>query len=149
MGNTLMLETAMSEGGEPTNWYDRAGLIYFVVAGSPPVSIKIGVTQRKTLLRRLRAIQSSNHEPIRLLRIIEFNDGPKPLHSAEKREREIHKKFANLRLRKGDAVGHEWFKPAPELFKFIEAEGSMPDCCQKTLPDLLEIQRLFGHEDSD
>jgi hypothetical protein len=104
----------------PSNWYRRPGVIYFVAAGSPPVAIKIGVTQSLTLNHRLRALQTSNHERIRLLGIVAFDDGEEPLRRAEAREQEIHRQFEHLRIGPAGTVGCEWFKPASELLEFIK-----------------------------
>jgi hypothetical protein len=102
------------------NWYDRDGVIYFIAAGSPEVAIKIGVTQLSTWERRIRQIQSANHEEIRLLRKVEFKGGKEPLRRAEHREQEIHRQFEHLRIRAAGTVGCEWFRTAPELRDFID-----------------------------
>ena len=108
----------------PSNWYRRPGVIYFVAAGSPPVAIKIGVTQQSTLKLRLRGIQSANHEEIRLLGIVAFDDGEEPLRKAEAREQEMHRQFEHLRIRSAGTVGCEWFKPASELLEFIDQNAT-------------------------
>ena len=102
-------------------WYAKPGVIYFVGAGSPPVAIKIGVTQRDKLDQRLRAIQTSNHEPISLLGAITFSEGDLPLLQAERREQELHQQFAKCQRFPDGKVGHEWFSAVPELLAFIAA----------------------------
>jgi Meiotically up-regulated gene 113 len=79
-------------------WYSKAGLLYFVAAGRPPVAIKIGVTQATSMKTRLKAIQSANHEPVELLGVIRFDSGEKALLQAERAERELHKRFGSSRL---------------------------------------------------
>ena len=70
----------------------QPGVLYFVSAGSDCEackSVKIGVTSRDRLLKRLTAIQSSNHTVIRLLSVIEFVT----MKEAEGRKRELHTRF--------------------------------------------------------
>jgi hypothetical protein len=118
--STLTMTDQAVEKATPSDWYRRPGVIYFIAAASPPVAIKIGVTQRTTLSHRLRAIQTANHEEIILLGKIAFDSGEEPLRVAEAREQEIHRQFEHLRLRPVGTPGCEWFKPAPELLAFIE-----------------------------
>jgi len=114
-------------------WYTRAAAVYFFGAGDPPVAIKIGVTtirkekeqvQEKDwqacIRHRHKQIQSSNHEPIKLLGIIRFTDGEKPARAAEQRERALHAKFKTLQLFTPHTMGAEWFKAGPELLSYIE-----------------------------
>jgi T5orf172 domain len=114
-------------------WYRRAGAVYFFGAGDPMVAIKIGVTTiRKDrekvqeedwnacIRHRHKQIQSSNHEPIKLLGIIRFGSGDRPARDAELRERALHKKFEKLQLFKPHTMGAEWFKAQSELLSYIE-----------------------------
>jgi hypothetical protein len=99
-------------------WYAKQGVLYFIAAGRPPVAIKIGVTQGFKVTSRLRAIQGSNHEPIDLLGVICFEAGEKPLFDAERREAELHRKFAHLQRFEHSWCGFEWFTSAPDLLEF-------------------------------
>jgi hypothetical protein len=102
----IVTEHEPDEGDARPNsdwWYTRAGAVYFFGAGDPLVAIKIGVTTiRKDkekvqeadwhacIRHRHKQIQSSNHEPIKLLGIIRFADGEKPTRDADLRERALH-----------------------------------------------------------
>src|SRR5258708_6186391 len=89
-------------------FYKHPGVIYFIAAGEPPVAIKIGMASvtgnrdlRATITRRLSQIQSSNHERIRLLGVIQFTHdthGPHPSWDADAKERELHIEFDRFRL---------------------------------------------------
>src|SRR5437879_512029 len=85
-------------------WWKSPGVIYFIAAGEPPIAIKIGMAARtrnrsleETIEGRLSQIQSSNHERVRLLGVVQFNDGPSPTRDAEAKERELHTEFRHLR----------------------------------------------------
>lgn len=81
--------------------------------------IKIGVTIVDGLLRRLKAIQSSNHTKIRLMKVMEFS----AMRDAEKRENELHAQFAKLAHIEHGFVGYEWFASSTELERLIKAAG--------------------------
>lgn len=124
-------------------WYSLPGVVYFIAAGSgcdKCRSVKIGVTTRKSLLRRLRAIQSSNHTRIRLLRIIEIER----MLDAEKEEAQIHRMFETLSRSPRGAVGSEWFEETPELMAYMNQVGKPLSSASPTLPDAENIIRLFG-----
>lgn len=118
-------------------FYKYPGVIYFIAAGEPPVAIKIGMAAvtgnrdlRATITRRLSQIQSSNHERIRLLGVIQFTHdthGPHPTWHADSKERELHSKFDGLRLFARYMRGAEWFKPAPELIECIAQIATKPE----------------------
>jgi hypothetical protein len=108
-------------------WYAKAGLLYFVAAGRPPVAIKIGVTQATTMKTRLKAIQSANHEPVELLGVIRFDYGEKPLLQAERAERELHTRFADSQRLVDWSVGYEWFTTSQELLDYITAHATPPE----------------------
>jgi hypothetical protein len=108
-------------------WYSGHGMLYFIGAGSPPVAIKIGVANRNGVMRRLKGIQSSNHEFVELLGVVCFEKGDKPMLQAERREQELHKQFAHLQRLKDGHVGHEWFTATPELLAFVEANSVPPE----------------------
>ncbi len=81
----------------------RKGLsVYFIqaVGGGP---IKIGLTDDPT--GRLLSLSTAHPEPLRFLALIPEADS--------QRERELHKRFAHLRLR------GEWFRAESELLEFI------------------------------
>jgi hypothetical protein len=102
-------------------WYGKAGFIYFVAAGAPPVAIKIGVTQQSTMTRRLKSIQSANHELIELLGVIAFSEGDKPLLNAEAAERALHLRFKAHQRFINSSVGSEWFTSSSEIVEYISA----------------------------
>lgn len=107
-------------------WFSQPGVVYFIAAGSDCEgckSIKIGVTLREGLLRRLRGIQSSNHTKIRLLRVIECAS----MREAEQKEIELHKRFAEEAKSPRGTVGAEWFKATARIMKTIDEEGILPD----------------------
>lgn len=110
-----------------SKWYSDSGVIYFVAAGSPPVAIKIGVAKRDGIVRRLRGIQSSNHELIELLGVVLFDKGDKPMLQAEREEQELHKRFFHLQRIVDGNVGHEWFTAVPELLSFIATVAVPPE----------------------
>jgi hypothetical protein len=109
-------------------WYQRPAIVYFFGAGDPPVAIKIGMTTsipgkrdlKQSVRFRHRQIQSANHETIRLLGIICFNEGKFPARDAEDREQELHKQFEKLQRFKDNTSGHEWFTPSKELLDCIQ-----------------------------
>ncbi len=109
-------------------YYSGAGILYFLAAGQPkPVAVKIGVTKRDGMLRRLRGIQSANHEPISLLGVILFTDGEKPLLAAERKERELHRRFSHLQRMVDWNVGYEWFDATSELLAFVDEVATPPE----------------------
>jgi hypothetical protein len=78
-------------------------------------------------VHRHKQIQSSNHETIKLLGVIRFSDGAWPAREAEKCERELHKKFAELQRFRAHTCGAEWFTPGQALFDYIGGTGTPPD----------------------
>jgi hypothetical protein len=138
MTDVVVTEHEPDEDGDRPNsdwWYTRAGVVYFFAAGDPLVAIKIGVTTiRKDkdkvqeedwhacIRHRHKQIQSSNHEPIKLLGIIRFAEGEKPARDAELRERALHEHFKGLQLFKPHTMGAEWFRPGATLLDYIEKE---------------------------
>lgn len=75
--------------------------VYFIRASSGP--IKIGVAKDPRV--RLRTLQTSTHERLSLLAT---------LVGTYETERDLHRKFAHLRL------SGEWFAPSDELLAFVE-----------------------------
>lgn len=125
-------------------WWKNSGVIYFIAAGEPPVAIKIGVaaitgnrSMKATIVRRLTQIQSSNHERVRLLGVIQFIDGPHPTRDAEAKERELHTEFSYLRRFAEYTRGAEWFNPAPALLARIEQIATKPEVLQ--LPQFFNL----------
>ena len=108
-------------------YFSRDSVIYFIAAGDNPIkAVKIGVTARTTVRKRLTSIQSSNHERVRLLGVIEFVGGDKPGLRAELREAELHKHFKELVRAKPFTVGAEWFDWSPSLESFIRDYTDLP-----------------------
>jgi hypothetical protein len=118
-------------------WWKNPGVIYFIAAGDPLVAIKIGMAAmtgsrdlRATIVRRLSQIQSSNHERIRLLGVIQFthdNSREYPTRDAETKERELHKEFEHLCRFSAYTRGAEWFDPSPELLTRIGEIATKPE----------------------
>jgi hypothetical protein len=115
-----MKPTGISTNERQLAWWAKDAVVYFVGAGSPPVSIKIGVTTWGTVRSRLAAIQSANHECIELLGVIPFRGMAQPMKAAEDREREIHLLFRLLQRAKPGQRGQEWFSATPELLEFVK-----------------------------
>jgi hypothetical protein len=87
---------------------------------------------------RLSQIQSSNHERIRLLGVIQFTHdtyGEYPTWHADAKERELHHEFAHLCCFAAYARGAEWFKPVRELLARIEQIATKPEALQPALPE--------------
>jgi len=100
---------------EQDAWERSPGYVYFIAACDPPIAIKIGITVKKGLRKRLSAHQGSNHEPLTILKLIPFDNEERPMVSAQRMEQHLHEKFARLqRFEKGWA-GSEWFTADPEL----------------------------------
>ena len=110
-----------------SDWYSGQGVIYFIAAGNPPKAVKIGVAKLDGIKRRLRGIQSSNHELIELLGVITFESGDKPLLQAERKEQELHKKFSHYQRIVDGLVGHEWFSAGEDLLGFIDSNTIRPE----------------------
>ena len=107
-------------------WEQSPGYVYFIAAGDPIVAIKIGVTKQKGMKQRLGSHQSSNHVPLRILAVIPFEGMERPMVEAEKKEKELHKKFAHLQRFQSGWVGSEWFTVSDELLKEIDKIGTKP-----------------------
>lgn len=115
-------------------WWSCPGIVYFIAVGEPPIAIKIGMAAqtgmrslRETVVRRLSQIQSSNHELVRLLGVVYFNEGEYPTRQADALERELHIEFAHLQRFKPYSRGAEWFTSAPELLARIEKLATTPE----------------------
>jgi hypothetical protein len=113
-------------------WWANPGLVYFFAAGRPPVAIKIGVasvssTLSQAIRSRQRSLQTSNHELIELLGIIQFSEGGYPTRQAEVLERELHLRFAASQRFKQHACGAEWFKPTNDILTYIEGNAVPPE----------------------
>lgn len=77
--------------------------VYFVQVGeSGP--IKIGTAT--DVARRIQSIQCAHHEPVKVLGVME---------GGLKKERDMHGKFAESRIR------GEWFKPTSDIIEFVES----------------------------
>jgi T5orf172 domain len=101
-------------------WYRKTGLVYFIAAGDPPCAIKIGVSTHDAFGERLRSIQSANHERIKVLGVIHFDEGDLPMRDAELLERKLHQQFRGFCRAPLGLVGAEWFTAVPELLSFID-----------------------------
>ncbi len=115
-------------------WWASPGVVYFFGAGSPPKAIKIGVaavtnktTLEKSVIRRFKQIQTSNHETVELLGVVYFNTGKYPTRNAEILERELHIKFSQHQRFKQNTSGSEWFTPSSELKSYISEKTTKPE----------------------
>jgi hypothetical protein len=108
-------------------WEKSPGYLYIIGAGEPVLAIKIGVTVQHGLKNRLRAHQSSNHEPLRIMKLISFNDHERPMIAAEKKEKELHLRFAHLQRFQKGWVGAEWFSVTNEILDFVNEIGLSPN----------------------
>ena len=118
-----MRDTVPSDDPIMRDWQGRPGVVYFFKAGG---FVKVGMaavgkgeTYKEAIVRRLKAIQSANHELLKLLGAILFTEGKLPAMNAEQREREIHNQFAELLRFRQHTVGAEWFAVSDELLAFI------------------------------
>ena len=107
-------------------WERSPGYVYFIAAGDPMVAIKIGVTIQAGMKTRLRAHQTSNHEPLKILAVIPCEGMERPMLEAEKKEKELHTKFVHLQRFESGWVGSEWFTVSDELLKEISEIGTKP-----------------------
>lgn len=108
-------------------YFSRKAVVYFIAAGSNPIkAVKIGVTARNTVGTRLRSIQSSNHERIELLKVIEFLGDDLPGLRAEQEESRLHALYSSLQRAKAWTVGAEWFDYAEPLSGFIDGLPPLP-----------------------
>jgi len=107
-------------------WERSPGYVYFIAAGEPVKAVKIGVTVQRGIKRRLRGLQSANHEPLKILGVIPFEGVKRPMLAAEKKERELHQKFAHLQRFEKGWVGSEWFSVTPKLLEEIKRISVRP-----------------------
>lgn len=87
-------------------------LVYFI-QDPRGGEVKIGLTRRASLQRRLKLFQLGSPAELRLLGVI-------PARNANALLRELHAAFGDARVR-GD-----WFKPIPELMKYIRSRAVEP-----------------------
>jgi hypothetical protein len=116
---------AKTESGD--RWERSPGYVYFLSVGDPPVAIKIGISTKRDILRRLGTLQCGNHEPLTLLGVIPFEGGERPMIEAYQRERELHARFAHLQRFRNGWAGSEWFTASPELVSFALSISTPPD----------------------
>ena len=107
-------------------WELQPGFVYFIAAGDPPSAIKIGVSTATTMKGRLKAHQSSNHEPLYVLGLIEFLQEDKPMAEANRLELELHGRFSAAR-RFLSGPGNEWFTPNQDLYEYIQQYSTPPE----------------------
>ena len=137
-------------------WWSSPGILYFFAVGDPIIAIKIGVAActrdcslAQAVRRRFSAIQSSNHETVELLGVVQFQDGKYPTRQAEVVERELHIRFAPLQRFKAYSRGAEWFSSSAELLDYIQANSTPPT--DLGLPSVIALpvnrQNRQGEED--
>jgi hypothetical protein len=115
-------------------WWRSPGVVYFLGVGNPRAAIKIGMlartgtrTLQQAVARRVSQIQSSNHEPVELLGVMQFNEGEYPTRDAERKERELHNQFKHLLRFKQHTRGAEWFNPGADLLAVITKIAELPE----------------------
>ena len=115
------------KSAEQDKWERTPGYVYFILAGEPPVAVKIGVTVKHGLKNRLRSHQSSNHEPLRIFRLVEFEGMERPMLEAEELEKKLHMEHSDLQRFEPGWAGHEWFTVNPALLKDLSNYGVEPE----------------------
>lgn len=115
-------------------WWRCQGVVYFLGVGDPISAIKIGmlaVTEtfnfQTAVMRRVGQMQTSNHEPIQILGIIQFSESEFPTRTAEATERELHLKYAHLARFRPGTKGSEWFNCSAELLEEISNISVLPE----------------------
>jgi hypothetical protein len=123
-----------TESAAQAAWWASPGVVYFFGAGNPPKAIKIGVAAlssganlEKAIQRRFKQIQTSNHETVELLGVVQFTEGKYPTREAEVLERELHIQFAATQRFQPHTSGAEWFTPTPSLLAYIEEHAQSPE----------------------
>ena len=114
------------KSAEQEAYEQSSGYVYFIAAGEPPAAIKIGVTKADSFAKRLSTHQGSNHEPLRVLGVIESTSGERPMAEAMRLEGELHSRFAHLQRFEKGWVGSEWFSAAPVLMTYIDENTTPP-----------------------
>jgi hypothetical protein len=115
-------------------WWACPGVVYFLGVGDPIIAVKIGMlavtghlTLESAVRRRLAHIQTSNHEPVQVLGLIDFSTGDFPTRDAETRGRELHLEFSHLARFKAGTKGAEWFDCSPDLLNRISEISAAPE----------------------
>lgn len=123
-----------TESKVQAEWWASPGIVYFFGAGNPAKAIKIGVaavtkntTLEKSVVRRFKQIQTSNHETVELLGVVYFENGKYPTRDAEVLERELHIKFSENQRFESNTSGSEWFTPSDELFEYVKNNTTKPE----------------------
>jgi hypothetical protein len=132
-------------------WWACPGLLYFLGVGEPVVAVKIGMLAvtpkldtRMAMTRRLAAIQSCNHELVRVLGVVVRNDGPHPTKDTEDHERALHLEFQQCSLFSANTRGAEWFRATPEVLARIKASSRLP--AEAGIPESVATLALRGQE---
>jgi hypothetical protein len=108
------------------DWERSSGFVYFIAAGNPISAVKIGISSQKGFKNRMRQIQSANHEPLRILGVIPFEEGERPMMDAIGKEAELHARFSEFRRFKNGWVGSEWFSFSTKIQTAIQEEAIPP-----------------------
>jgi hypothetical protein len=107
------------------DWERQDGFVYFIGAGDPPEAIKIGIAIRESMLKRLKALQTSNHQPLHILGLVYFANEERPMASANALEKALHEKYESSR-RLVNGPGNEWFSVSVDLLAEIENVATDP-----------------------
>jgi hypothetical protein len=127
-------------------WYRSPGYVYFLGVGERPTAIKIGISTQRDIRRRMGTLQCGNPEPLVLLGVIPFEGTERPMADAEQAERELHSRFAPLRLFRKGWAGSEWFASSAEILELIRDRAVSPSArnLPKTLSPLGPGRRWTG-----
>lgn len=128
----------MTEQTAQEAWEQSPGFVYFIAAGDPADAIKIGISTEATLKSRIRRIQGSNHEKLKLLGLIRFSN----MKDAEAHEQDLHKEFEQFQRHLKGTAGHEWFNPAQDIFDYINTNNEI--CPPPPELDITKLQTQTG-----
>ena len=128
----------MTEQTAQEAWEQSPGFVYFIAAGDPADAIKIGISTEATLKSRIRRIQGSNHEKLKLLGLIRFSN----MKDAEAHEQDLHKDFEQFQRHLKGTAGHEWFNPAQDIFDYINTDKEI--CPPPPELDITGLQTQTG-----
>lgn len=128
----------MTEQTAQQAWEQSPGFVYFIAAGDPADAIKIGISTEATLKSRIRRIQGSNHEKLKVLGLIRFPT----MKEAETREQKLHEDFEQFQRHPKGTAGQEWFNPIQEIFDYINTNKEI--CPPSPELDMIRLQTQIG-----
>lgn len=144
-----MADTKKLDNRHVEHWERQPGFVYFIGAGEIPSAVKIGISTAKTMSKRLRTMQTSNHEPLYILGLVHFENGEMPMADANMLELELHERFGGER-RFGSGPGNEWFNITHEILEYVAENSTKPEehglspCVAKPGPGLNKLRTTRG-----